>query len=137
MARSVAVAGDEADRLTRGKQGRDYAYGVYVARLDVVLETLPVDPAIEASRQRRGIEQAREPDAGHPERMANESQQHAGATATDDGRHHILLAQAFPQRHGVLGLLVRGKVGKRRERRRVDRTDAGPAPDRHALAACL
>lgn len=95
-ARNVAVAGDEADRLTRRKQGRDHAYGVHVARRDVALEALPVDPAIEASRQRGGIEHTREPDARQPERMANQSEHHTGATAADDGRHHILLAQPFP-----------------------------------------
>jgi len=69
--------------------------------------------------------------------MTNQSQHHADATDPEEGREHILLAQTFPQCHGLLDMLVRGKVGERRERHRVDRADAGPAPDRHALAACL
>jgi hypothetical protein len=44
---------------------------------------------------------------------------------------------ALPRCHGLLGLRVRRKIGERGKRRRVDRTDAGPAPDRHALAAGL
>jgi hypothetical protein len=114
-----------------------HAYGIHLARRDVALEALPVDPAIEASHQRRGIEHTREPDAGQPQRMANQSQQHARTTAADDGRDHIPLAQPLPQRHGLFGLLALWKMGKRGKRYRVDRTDAGPAPDRHALAARL
>ena len=137
VAWNLAIGRDEADRLTGGEHRGDHAHGIRVTRPHVVLEAPPVDPAIEASRQRGGVEHTREPDAGQPKRMTNQSQHHANATDPDEGREHILLAQTFPQCHGLLDLLVCGKVGERRERHRVDRADAGPAPDRHALAACL
>jgi hypothetical protein len=109
MAWKVAIAGHEPNGLARGKQGRDHTYGIDVARLPVVLEAVPIDPAIEASRQRGGIEQTRESDARQPECVAESRRSMRAPPLPTIGAITSCLRRAS---HGAAACSARSSAGR-------------------------
>ncbi len=133
----LAVSLEEHDRAPGAGTGRDAGEALGHVGVDVLVDRLPVDPALEIAHERLGVEQARQAHARKRQDLARIAEQGERRLAHQDRADHASLGDLAPAFQASLGGLVGRLVAARGEVGGVDRADAGPDVDVRPLPAIV
>ena len=121
----------ERHRRSALQRGRHDAYRCDGPVGDVAMQRRPVEPALEARLQGRGVHESRQVDARHLERLAEQAQQGQRRHRSQEPLDDVAFAHRLPAAHHRRRLLLGGGgggMGQRPQERRVDGPRAGPWP---------